>query len=465
MESSRRQSSEADARDSPNGNQGGSSIGHASSASGGVGGGSSIASSLIGGLDPLQQHYATAYSFAELKTYHCDHVRRMPMSGLDPSMLIGFLCRDEADWVDFRKRVAELPKPVFSIQDEPPRWPDEFEDDMGLMESVSSEADDIEGMGDDGEGEGIEGEEEEEEEGEEEGDGVKVEVEPPGGEGDGDAGSDEFFDTRSRSSAEGSPDKAVLVGNSGAAPPGRASTSTRSSTEEDPVDPVTPGPGSRFSLPEEKPIGKGGAEDEEDDDWVDSSLVTPGPTRSPRSRTVKLVVTGATPMRGEESQSPVLVEPSSSVQFPTMPAASDEAKNGPTKKGKSKRKQGDLALPAVRAPALVSSSRSGSSSKSSSKGKSKSGHSKSRHRRGDPSEATDDQEHYLFPGAGDDDDDYFMDGAEHATPLDRSRNNTAVAGGGEDAMVVLSGGRRMNNVRARDGGRTQSGGVKGVLTE
>jgi cysteine protease ATG4 len=53
-------------------------------------------------------HYCTAYSAAELKTFHCDRVRKMPLSGLDPSMLIGFLCRDEDDWRDFRKRVSEV---------------------------------------------------------------------------------------------------------------------------------------------------------------------------------------------------------------------------------------------------------------------------------------------------------------------------------------------------------------------
>ena len=59
-------------------------------------------------LGPLQFHYCTAYSAAELKTFHCDRVRKMPLSGLDPSMLIGFLCRDEADWWDFRRRVSEV---------------------------------------------------------------------------------------------------------------------------------------------------------------------------------------------------------------------------------------------------------------------------------------------------------------------------------------------------------------------
>jgi hypothetical protein len=32
----------------------------------------------------------------------------MPLSGLDPSMLLGFLCKDESDWKDFRRRVAEV---------------------------------------------------------------------------------------------------------------------------------------------------------------------------------------------------------------------------------------------------------------------------------------------------------------------------------------------------------------------
>ena len=60
------------------------------------------------GLDPMQLHYCTAYSAAELKTFHCERVRKMPLSGLDPSMLIGFVCRDEKDWWDFRRRVADV---------------------------------------------------------------------------------------------------------------------------------------------------------------------------------------------------------------------------------------------------------------------------------------------------------------------------------------------------------------------
>lgn len=49
-----------------------------------------------------------AYTAAELKTFHCERVRKMPLSGLDPSMLLGFLCKDKEDWEDFRRRVVEV---------------------------------------------------------------------------------------------------------------------------------------------------------------------------------------------------------------------------------------------------------------------------------------------------------------------------------------------------------------------
>jgi cysteine protease ATG4 len=59
-------------------------------------------------LDPMSLYLATAYSMSELRTFHCDRVRKMPLSGLDPSMLLGFLCRDEQEWLDLRERVTEV---------------------------------------------------------------------------------------------------------------------------------------------------------------------------------------------------------------------------------------------------------------------------------------------------------------------------------------------------------------------
>ena len=68
------------------------------------------------GLDPAQEHYCSAYSATELKTFHCERVRKMPLSGLDPSMVIGFLCRDGAEWWDFNKRVAEVCVLLFLVK-------------------------------------------------------------------------------------------------------------------------------------------------------------------------------------------------------------------------------------------------------------------------------------------------------------------------------------------------------------
>ena len=58
------------------------------------------------GLDAMQTHYVTSYSAAELRTFHCERVRRMPLSGVDLSMFIRFLCKTEADGIDPRCRVA-----------------------------------------------------------------------------------------------------------------------------------------------------------------------------------------------------------------------------------------------------------------------------------------------------------------------------------------------------------------------
>ena len=102
-------------------------------------------------VDAETRWYASAYAEAQLKTYHCDKVRKIPLSALDPSMLLGFLCRDEADFEDFCERVVrvslisvpvlymrpgipiaiartmadcQLPQKIFSVLDEPPTWDD-----------------------------------------------------------------------------------------------------------------------------------------------------------------------------------------------------------------------------------------------------------------------------------------------------------------------------------------------------
>ncbi|KAJ9118741.1 hypothetical protein QFC22_003962 [Naganishia vaughanmartiniae] len=48
------------------------------------------------------------YTNDQLKTFHCDKVKKMPISSLDPSMLIGFLCKDKDDWLDLRERLNNV---------------------------------------------------------------------------------------------------------------------------------------------------------------------------------------------------------------------------------------------------------------------------------------------------------------------------------------------------------------------
>ncbi|KAJ7854162.1 hypothetical protein B0H14DRAFT_3865582 [Mycena olivaceomarginata] len=85
------------------------------------------------------------HSFArgEMRTFHCERLRKMPLSGLDPMMLLGSVARDEAEWVDLRRKVKELPRTIFAIADEPPTWLGANDDEMNLK-SISG-PDEVEG--------------------------------------------------------------------------------------------------------------------------------------------------------------------------------------------------------------------------------------------------------------------------------------------------------------------------------
>nr|XP_019048884.1 hypothetical protein I302_02663 [Kwoniella bestiolae CBS 10118]OCF27814.1 hypothetical protein I302_02663 [Kwoniella bestiolae CBS 10118] len=85
-------------------------------------------------VEPEMQWWINAYPEQALRTFHCEKVKKMPLSGLDPSMLLGFLVRSESDWEDFVERANKLPHKIFTVQDEPPSW--DVDSDAGL-ESVS----------------------------------------------------------------------------------------------------------------------------------------------------------------------------------------------------------------------------------------------------------------------------------------------------------------------------------------
>ncbi|KAM0748846.1 hypothetical protein T439DRAFT_357999 [Meredithblackwellia eburnea MCA 4105] len=74
---------------------------------------------------PIASYLLDAYPDSVLRTYHTEKVRKMALQSMDPSMLLGFLIRDESDWEDFCSRVKEvsqLHKSIFAIADSPPAW-------------------------------------------------------------------------------------------------------------------------------------------------------------------------------------------------------------------------------------------------------------------------------------------------------------------------------------------------------
>ncbi|KAI9628770.1 hypothetical protein H4Q26_017946 [Puccinia striiformis f. sp. tritici PST-130] len=56
--------------------------------------------------EQLDDFYASAYPNSALQSFHPEKVRRMNLSALDPSMLLGFLVRDEAEWEDLTSQVT-----------------------------------------------------------------------------------------------------------------------------------------------------------------------------------------------------------------------------------------------------------------------------------------------------------------------------------------------------------------------
>lgn len=66
----------------------------------------------------LNRFYAEEYTMTSLSSFHCKKVRKMPLSNLDPSMLLGLFCKTRADWdalcAEFEtvKKVCKLLQPL-----------------------------------------------------------------------------------------------------------------------------------------------------------------------------------------------------------------------------------------------------------------------------------------------------------------------------------------------------------------
>lgn len=106
-------------------------------------------------LDP---HYTRAalplrsdpaeYTEEEIDSCHTRRLRRLPLTDMDPSMLLAFLVKDEEDWVAWRKAVTDAAgKPVVHVADTEPRL-------HGCGTERQSAVDDVETFDDEDESEG-----------------------------------------------------------------------------------------------------------------------------------------------------------------------------------------------------------------------------------------------------------------------------------------------------------------------
>ena len=341
--------------------------------------------------------------------------------------------KKKADWT-----FLQLPRTIFSVQDELPTWPSDSDDSV-CLESVS-DPDDMD-LDDEVDNDDVAvGDNDDEEEEEEEGEVVELDVEGPAAAGEEEADSDKFFDTCSRSASTSSASAGSTRHQH------RRLKSDDVDTEDDPVDPVTPGPNSRFDIgvPSSRKGGRKeakdadeyrGFEDDEDhgsgddieDDWVDPSLPSPTSASRPGSLQKQSL---PPPVPRKDHVSPSISSPSSSSPSVLAAPPISRSKSSSSKKssstlnnstkGKKNKKQVPVPVPQVK---LVNQQQP--------------------------------KEHYPFP----------VTPADDPSPLRAACQDRGDCTSSVHSSTGIVTEKRMHTARARDGGRTQSGGVKGILPD
>ncbi|KAJ9659614.1 Cysteine protease atg4 [Neophaeococcomyces mojaviensis] len=107
-------------------------------------------------LDPhetrtaLPSHASPAeYTPEEIATCHTRRLRGLRIADMDPSMLMGFLIRDEADWEDWKRRLNEVPgKKIVNVYAKEPPVPGVTHEREGAVDEVET-FDDEDEEGDD----------------------------------------------------------------------------------------------------------------------------------------------------------------------------------------------------------------------------------------------------------------------------------------------------------------------------
>ncbi|ORZ23258.1 hypothetical protein BCR42DRAFT_318587 [Absidia repens] len=92
------------------------------------------------------------YTEQDLATYHCTIPRKLPISQVDPSMMLGFYCRTQQDFDIFCEQITQIGQhhsAIFAIQEQAPEYDEDVrsEHDFGV---ISDEDDDNGALSDDG---------------------------------------------------------------------------------------------------------------------------------------------------------------------------------------------------------------------------------------------------------------------------------------------------------------------------
>ncbi|KAI9252413.1 hypothetical protein BDA99DRAFT_521030 [Phascolomyces articulosus] len=91
------------------------------------------------------------YDEESISTYHCTIPRKIHISHLDPSMLLGFYCRTRQEFDDFCDHISQIATvhtPIFTIEKHAPEYDEDVrsENDFGILSDDDEEEDD--GFGD-----------------------------------------------------------------------------------------------------------------------------------------------------------------------------------------------------------------------------------------------------------------------------------------------------------------------------
>lgn len=94
----------------------------------------------------LYHSSALGYSADEIATCHTRQLRGLKITDMDPSMLMGFLIKDEQDWEDWKKRLGEVPgKKIVNVYANEPPVPGQSSERKEAVDEVETFDDEDEG--------------------------------------------------------------------------------------------------------------------------------------------------------------------------------------------------------------------------------------------------------------------------------------------------------------------------------